>query len=174
MKRADEWIEDLRTFLKDYRCQPCLTPRLDSLPPEPFDQALVNEIVLWKVNRYAPLDEKVLCALNDLANIEPGHHRSAENGLGLLLQQPGVDLPIASTLLRFRNPLAFQIIDRRAYRAVTGDDYPLYSTSGAKRKIDLYFTYLDDLVTLARKKKVTFKDLDRILYVFDKQKNGTL
>jgi hypothetical protein len=81
---------------------------------------------------------------------------------------------MASTLLRFRNPATFQIIDRRAYRAVTGDDYPLYSKSRAKRKIDLYFTYLDALVALASKKNMAFKDLDRILYVFDKQKNGTL
>jgi hypothetical protein len=58
MNRADDWIEDLGAFLQDYRYQPSLTPRLDRLPPEPFDQALVNEIVLWKVNRYAPLEEK--------------------------------------------------------------------------------------------------------------------
>lgn len=174
MMRAQDWADDLTEFLKDYRYQPNLTAKLDALPTGPFDQELVNEIVLWKLNRYAPLEAGALTALNRIANIQPGNHRNAETELTLLLGQPGVDLPMASTLLRFRNPAAFQIIDVRAYRAVTGDDYPLYSTSGVNRKVSVYFTYLDDLVALSQEKGIVFKDLDRILYVFDKQKNGTL
>ena len=81
---------------------------------------------------------------------------------------------MASTLLRFRNPSAFQIIDRHSYRAVYGNDYPLYSTSNYEEKIELYLQYLDDLVELARTRNVEFQTLDRVLYVFDKQMNGKL
>ncbi len=174
MKRAQEWSDDLTKFLQDYRYQPNLTPKLDALTAAPFDQDIVNEIVLWKVNRYAPLEPEALEALNGLKGISYREHRTAEDALLILLRQPGIDLPMASTLMRFRNPDTFQIIDRHAYRAVNGDDYPLYSTSGAKRKADLYFDYLDQLMALATEKGVAFRHLDRILYIFDKQKNGTL
>ena len=174
MKRAQEWSDDLTKFLEDYRYQPNLTPKLDALTTTPFDQNVVNEIVLWKVNRYAPLEPEALEALNGLKEISHKKHRTAEDALRTLLRQPGIDLPMASTLMRFRNPSTFQIIDRRAYRAVNGDDYPLYSTSGAKRKADLYFDYLDKLIELATEKGIEFRHLDRILYVFDKQNNGAL
>ena len=81
---------------------------------------------------------------------------------------------MASTFLRFRNRKAFQIIDRHAYRAVWGKDYPLYSSSSDDAKIDLYFGYLDGLFGLAESKKVDFENLDRVLYVFDKEVNGKL
>ena len=174
MKRAQDWAGDFASFLKDYKYQPSLTPRLDALRTESFDQQLVNEIVLWKVNRYAPMEAEALDALNSLVGVEPGNHRQAESVLRLLLRQPGVDLPMASTLMRFRKPATFQIIDRHAYRAVTGDYYPLYSTSGEDRKVTLYFEYIDDLMRLAAERNVAFKDLDRMLYVFDRQENGSL
>lgn len=59
---------------------------------------------------------------------------------------------MASTLLRFRNPQTFQIIDRHAYQGLYGEDYPLYSTSRLDKKIDMYFNYLDDLVALSKAK----------------------
>jgi thermostable 8-oxoguanine DNA glycosylase len=91
-----------------------------------------------------------------------------------LLREPGVDLAMASTFLRFRNKRAFQIIDRHAYRAVYGKNYPLHSSSSDDAKIDLYFRYLDELFVFADSKKVSFKILDRVLYVFDKRVNGKL
>ena len=81
---------------------------------------------------------------------------------------------MASTLLRFRNPETFQIIDRHAYRAVYGDDYPLSSGSSDEAKIVLYFRYLGDLAKLARTRNLEFRTLDRLLYVFDKHTNGKL
>jgi len=174
MKRAKDWNGDLTIFLKDYDYQPDLTRKLDALAVTPFDQAVVNEIVLWKVNRYAPLQTDALDALNELAQAKPKTHRQTAAQVAQLLDQSGVDLPMASTLLRFQNPKVFQIIDRHAYRAVTGDDYPLYSASGVQRKIDVYFQYLDDLFALADTKSVPFHELDRILYIFDKQQNGKL
>lgn len=174
MKLARDWRGDLCAFLGEYRQQPLLTPRLDALTSKAFDQALVNEIVLWKVNRYAQLVPEALAGLNRLANTTHGMHRDAEVVLRLLLDQPGVDLAMASTLMRFRNPRTFQIIDRRAYRALTGARYPLTSKSGTREKVDLYFRYLDNPIALGKSKRVPFKDLDRILYIFDKLKNGSM
>ena len=163
---------DLSNFLKDYRYQPELTPRLDLLDSQPFTQAVINEIVLWKANRYAALSSEVLEALNSVVGLQPGAHRSAREVIVGLLSQHGVDLPMASTLLRFRNPKTFQIIDRHAYRAVYGTDLRL---SGSElRKAELYLKYLDALVELARAKKIEFHELDRILYEFDRTKNGQL
>jgi hypothetical protein len=174
MIRAGNWQSDLAEFLDCYRYQPDLTRRLDVLGSAPFDQTIINEIVLWKVNRYAPLAPEALSALAGANRFPAAHHRDAEEVVAILLHQPGVDLPMASTFLRFRNSQTFQIIDRHAYRAVTGDDYPLYSTSKDKDKINLYFDYLDQLIELAKLKNLQFESLDRLLYVFDKQKNGPL
>jgi len=174
VKRAVEWEGVLADFLTDYRYQRELTAHLDSLGSRPFEQDDINEIVLWKVNRYVKLGGSVLEALNAATTVPPKSHRSAEAALAALLREPGVDLPVASTLLRFRNRKAFQIIDRHAYRAVYGENYPLYSSSRDITKIDLYFRYLDALFALAEAKGVEFEILDRVLYVFDKQVNGKL
>ena len=145
-------------------------------PPKnaPFSQEIVNEIVLWKVNRYARLPEGVRNALHTLRTLKPKMHRDGEKVLGLLLECSGVDLPMASTILRFQAADVFQIIDKHAYRAVFGVAYPLYPASNPKSKISTYFDYLDALHQLALSSKTSFCDLDRILYIFDKDKNGTL
>ena len=174
MKKAIDSDLDLSEFLKNYRYQPKLTESLDALDRQPFGQNLIDKIVLWKVNRYAPLNPTSLEKLNGVTDLEPGSHRSAHEALAALLQEQGVDLPMTSTLLRFRNPGTFQIIDRHAYRAVYGDDYPLTSGSNDEAKIELYFRYLDDLIELARARNVEFRTLDRVLYMFDKEMNGKL
>lgn len=174
MKRAEEWEGALAEFLKDYQYQRELTVHLDGLESQPFAQDVINEIVLWKVNRYAQLSPSALQALHSVVDTQPKSHRNAKAALATLLREPGVDLAMASTFLRFRNRKAFQIIDRHAYRAVYGEDYPLYSSSSDDAKIDLYFRYLDGLFALADSKKIDFKILDRVLYVFDKQVNGKL
>ena len=50
----------------------------------------------------------------------------------------------------------------------------IYPGSTETKKIDLYFSYLDDLFALAKSTKVPFESLDRVLYIFDKQFNGKL
>ena len=174
MRIAREWKGRLSVFLDDYRYQPDLTRRLDSLRGAQLDQATLNEIVLWKVNRYVDLKEPALKLLNDVAEVPRGAHKQATEVLALLLGTRGVDLPMASTFLRFRNPRAFQIIDRHAYRAVYGKAYPLHGASPLEAKRTLYFAYLDDLIDLAQSKGLDFEILDRILYMFDKTHNGPL
>jgi len=81
---------------------------------------------------------------------------------------------MASTFLHFQNREVFQIIDRHGYRAVFGKRYPLYSATPNGTKASTYFKYLDALHDLAASSGAAFRDLDRILYEFDKKVNGTL
>ena len=50
--KASDFSGDLSTFLAHYNYQSELTGRLDNLENTPINQSLINEIVLWKVNRY--------------------------------------------------------------------------------------------------------------------------
>jgi len=174
MKVAKNYKGNFGGLIRDYEFNPPLTATLDAIGDKPFDQHLINEIVLWKVNRFAPIAVDLIVELNEVCSLRKEEHRKAEKLLSKLLKQSGVDLPMASTLLRFRNKHVFQIIDRHAYRALYGAKYPLYTTSNPAKKIDTYFKYIDDLISLAQAKKVDFSIIDRLLYVFDKQENKTL
>src|SRR5579864_1251413 len=122
--KAFEFEGDLSKFLNEYEYQPKLTRKLDDLKDVSIITSdLLNEIVLWKVNRYVSLDSEQLCRISALASLKPGEHRKARSILEELLDIHGVDLPMASTVLRFRNPTVFQIIDRHAHRALYGQDY---------------------------------------------------
>ncbi len=171
IKARDVDDSDLRGFLDDYKYQKNLTHRLDCVTGE-FTQGLVNEIVLWKLNRFAELTPRLLDKINSLSKLEKGQHAHARSALEDLLEERGVDLAMASTILRFRNPSVFQIIDRHAYRALYGRLLPM--TTVTAKKIDLYFRYLEDLRSLCEDKSLRFETADRVLYVFDKDRNGSL
>jgi thermostable 8-oxoguanine DNA glycosylase len=174
IQTAHAYDGDLAEYLNSYKYQPRLTPHLDALPDEPFSQETVNEIVLWKVNRYVRLSEALRHSLHSLRTLSPKDHRRAEPVLLNLLDCDGVDLPMASTFLRFQNAEVFQIIDRHAYRAVFGKRYPMYSATPSNTKVSVYFKYVDALHSISTSSGVSFRDLDRILYEFDKDHNGTL
>jgi thermostable 8-oxoguanine DNA glycosylase len=174
VQKAVDFRGDLKGFLKDFRFQPSLTEKLDRLDGVDFDQSLINEIVLWKVNRYVSLKQSLMKELDDLRTLSQGEHRKSKSVLNRLLNTHGVDLPMASTLLRFRNPDVFQIIDRHAYRAVYGIPFKLYTATSIERKMDTYFLYLDALLSLCQSRSLDFSTVDRLLYIFDKKKNGSL
>jgi hypothetical protein len=171
---ATESRGDLTFFLTEYAQQPELTGRLDMLGKDNFTQHVINEIVLWKVNRYVSLTPDILQQIDQLRKLEPGKHRKEESVLTVLLGVHGVDLAMASTILRFRNPAVFQILDQRAYRVVFGCKYPLSPKSATDRKVALYFDYVDALVDLCAAKGLAFETIDRLLYKFDQAKNGKL
>ena len=52
---------------KDFTYQNELTTKLDS-NTNLFNQDIINEIVLWKVNRYAKLDDETLLLINEIEN----------------------------------------------------------------------------------------------------------
>jgi hypothetical protein len=172
--KASEFNGDLSEFLNEYKYQPRLTTKLDDLKNvRVITPDLLNEIVLWKVNRYVSLDGDQLFRISALATLQPGEHRRAGSILQELLDVHGVDLPMASTVLRFRNPAVFQIIDRHAYRALYGQDYKQHTTKASK-KTEVYFAYLDDLRRVCDAKGLRLETADRALYVFDKKTNGPL
>jgi len=171
---AENFNGSLKDFLREYHYQPKLTDKLDDLDDLALSQGLINEIVLWKLNRYVLLDNAALQGLDGLRCLKTGQHRRGEAALRSLLGTHGVDLPMASTILRFRNPRVYQIIDRHAHRAIYDQDYPLHTKSPTQQKIAVYFDYLDRLVELCRKRDLTFGTIDRLLYVFDKRQNGKL
>src|SRR5256885_4562191 len=67
---------DLSDFLRRFRYQRELTAKLDALPNAQFSQETINEIILWKVNRYARLSDDVRKALYALRALKPLEHRS--------------------------------------------------------------------------------------------------
>ena len=172
--KADEYNDDLNQFLSDYNYQPELTEKLDCLGVSSISQEILNEIVLWKVNRYVSISNSLLESIDRVKKLKQGEHNKASLLIELLLKARGVDLAMASTILRFRNPEVFQIIDRHAYRAVTGTKLVLYTSTSADKKISVYFDYLEKLIELCKKQGLRFETVDRLLYLFDKRINGKL
>lgn len=163
---------DLLTEDFDYDYNRDLTKLLDD-HNEDYDKNIINMITLWKVNRYPYISEDIITALNKLGK-ETEYKEEHKKLLLRLLGCKGVQLPMASTFLRFRNPRLFQIIDQRVYRLITGNELslPVYSSEKNKKVIsDLYFDYLKRLKTMCDQLEIPFEKSDRILYNADKRIN---
>ena len=155
---------------KKYNFQPELTPSLDLLNSN-FDQGTINQIVLWKVNRYSQVSENTLTLLNKINKENKVLNRElTEDILFSLLATKGIQLPMASTILRFKNPSIYQIIDQRVYRFITGENLPAYF-SNCEKQVNLYLDYLDRLKEVCQIKKINFELSDRIIYELDKKHN---
>jgi thermostable 8-oxoguanine DNA glycosylase len=76
---------------------------------------------------------------------------------------------MASTILRFKNPILFQILDKRVYRIIYGEQFP--KTTKIDVLIRHYFSYLKKLQEVCKEKKIPFELSDRILYELDKKIN---
>lgn len=146
---------------------PWLTPRIDALRHRMFGLAEVHQIALWKLNRYVDPPSCALGGINMTRRLKPGEHQRARSIIELLLNARGIGLPMASTILRFRNPDVFQIIDRHAYYALYGQQLEL--PARVDQMISMYFTYLGDLHRLAKTKNIDFASMDRTLYVLRKR-----
>ncbi|MCZ2339834.1 MAG: hypothetical protein LC127_16940 [Chitinophagales bacterium] len=117
---------EIDTSLKDYKYQPKLTEKLEGLS-ENFTQETINEIVRWKVNRYSELNPETLNLLNQIRMDDKDIDVDlTKDLLRILLDTPGIRLPMASTILRFKNPNIYQIIDQRAYRFLRNEDLKNY------------------------------------------------
>jgi thermostable 8-oxoguanine DNA glycosylase len=180
LKKAIDY-DSLKQFEQEYeyKYQRHLTPILDRIGREQlFDRSIMFKIHLWKLNRYAEFNDQAIRELNKLRTLKKGQHRKGAKALELLLKINGVDIPLASTFLRFRNPEVFQIIDQRAYRATYGKRYRYWnrtkSRSVIEQKISMYFDYLDELHRLCDQRSTEFRSADRLLYIFDKKVNGKM
>ncbi len=189
MKKAEtiKTYKDIDTFdynPEEFTYQQWLTTELERKVPQQIYQDTINEIVLWKVNRYVQLKPETIDLLNaidpEATQLEDVHvHEVLEQ----LLNTDGVRLPMASSILRFRNPRLFQIIDQRAYRVVYGKELPASYTSkgygkaknygkSVNERVEFYLDYLKELQKVAIEKGWKFEDLDRILYMLDKKINN--
>ena len=161
----------------EYEYQLELTKKLDSDTTD-YSQSRLNEIVLWKVNRYAKFDDKVISELNSISsNQEQIDLGKTRRSLKMLLKTKGVRLAMASTILRFRNAKIYQIIDQRVYRIINeGKELNLSSSPSEKNienQIEVYLQYLTDLKQVCSDLNIEFEKADRILYKADKRINPT-
>ena len=168
---------DFKIISDDYefKYQEALTKKLDS-STENFSQEKLNEIVLWKVNRYAEFGESLIELINSIdkneTKIDVDKTREILKGL---LKTSGVQLAMASTILRYRNPNIYQIIDQRVFRVIYKNQtlelntYP--SEKNLNFQIELYIKYLYDLSNVCIDLKIPFDKSDRILFMADKRIN---
>jgi len=162
----------------EFEYQNDLTAKLDKTTSS-FDQEIINEIVLWKVNRYANVDNDTLKLLNE---IEPKSTEldieKTRQVLKTLIQKKGIQLPMASTILRFKNKNIYQIIDQRVYRIIyNGKKLKLkthLNDNNLNEQIDLYLQYLKDLKEVCKKIDIPFEKSDRILFMADKRINKNI
>ena len=153
-----------------YSYQPELTTKLDGLDTN-FDQAIINEIVLWKVNRYAAIDNETLNLINQIKKSDTQLNPELTGAILLRLlgkEQKGVRLAMASTILRFKNPNIYQIIDQRVYRFITKGETLKYSETNINEQITLYLDYLQRLKNVCNEHNVDFTIADRVFYSMDK------
>ena len=160
-------LNDIKNI--EYKYQEQLTQKLDELN-ENFNQEIINEIILWKVNRYAIIPNVTLNKINQIKkNKNEVSNELIREILKELLEIKGIKLAMASTILRFKNPKIFQIIDQRVYRFIYGKELP--STTKIDKLIEIYIEYLDKLKKVCNEKKVEFEQSDRIFYELDKKYN---
>lgn len=82
---------------------------------------------------------------------------------------------MASTILRYRNPNIYQIIDQRVYRVIYKNQILELNTYPSEKnlnfQIELYIKYLYDLSDICIDLKIPFDKSDRILFMADKRIN---
>lgn len=165
-------IKDRKSLSDDYQFQIALTDKLDNYKDN-FDQSLINEIVLWKVNRYAKLDPTVLKLINQIDHYSNNLDMIlTEQVLSELLNTKGIRLPMASTILRFKAPLIYQIFDQRVFRYLYATEYK--ASTIISKQIKTYIQYLKDLRKACNQYDIDFKFADRILYQADKIQNRSI
>lgn len=155
--------------ISDFKYQKDLTKSLDN-GRKVFDQNTINEIVLWKVNRFAHLDPGALDSLNKVSLETDGIDEDLTREIMLaLLKTKGIRLAMASTILRFKNPEIYQILDQRVYRYIYGKAvaYP----KSLCDQVEFYIDYLKKLRSECSKHEVPFAYSDRVLYMADKKEN---
>ena len=168
IKNTDKINE--KEVLKRYKFQKELTDKLDDLDRD-FDQNILNEIVLWKVNRYAEVPKTTLEMLNKIKKtdkvVKPEVLRDILRVL-LHKDQKGIRLAMASTILRFKNPSVYQIIDQRVYRFIMKEEMK-NNFKSVDEQIEYYETYLKELRKRCIADSIPFETSDRVYYVLDKE-----
>lgn len=138
---------------------------------------IINEIVLWKMNRRPQVTEELTDAIFSLKEIKTPLQVLTDEKTGRvvekLLQTKGMQLPMASTVLHFYYPEIFPIIDQRAYRELYAMDYPKTMTK-IPMLTELYLKYIKDCWEYQQEKcpEIAFSQIDKVLYQLDKEKGN--
>jgi len=167
------WADNPSSLLGKYKYQPNLTKKLDEIKPDKINRQIIYEMVLWKINRFPEIDDGLINEINTISGLERNQH-NCENSRSIiekLLRCRGIRLPMASTILRFANPNAFQIIDDRVCRVLSLEEkYPVKPVKITQGYLELsikcYFKYLDKLNEICCD-RLPFDQADRILYQLD-------
>lgn len=163
-------FETIKEADKAYNYQGKLTPILDQLEGD-FNQNTIDQIVLWKVNRYAEVDDSRMKVLNqiDKNSLELDVDLTREV-LESLLACTGIQLAMTSTILRFKNPHVYQILDQRVFRFIYGISLQ-EELRREKDQVKVYLDYLGKLREVCNELFIVFEDSDRVLYELDKKYN---
>jgi hypothetical protein len=139
---------------------------------------IVNEIVLWKVNRMVSINDKTLQGLYELRKIKTVSEAICSNDARAILRSlicsKGVRLAMASTFMNFFNPDIFPIFDQRAYRVIYEKDYieKAYSKNNIDEHVNIYFDYLQKCFLYHKEvleERIPFSKIDKFLYQLDKE-----
>ena len=163
--------EDIENAMYSYQTE--LTEKLDNLNSN-FDQKIINEIVLWKVNRYANIENETLELINRIKKTDTEINPEFTGKILLKLlskEQKGFRLAMASTVLRFKNPNVYQIIDQRVFRFLYGQELK-YKENDLNEQILIYINYLDKLRQVCKDYSIDFTTADRVFYSMDKIYNS--
>ena len=136
---------------------------------------IINEIVLWKMNRRPQVSGEVIDTIYELGAIktplEAAGSEATKQVVENLLRSKGMQLPMASTVLHFFFPDVYPIIDQRAYRELYGEDYPK-TTIKVETLVNIYVKYIADCYDYQQAKcpDIPYAKIDKVLYQLDKEK----
>ena len=131
---------------------------------------IINEIVLWKMNRRPQVTEELIDAIFSLKEIKTPLQVLADKKTERVVEKL---LQTASTVLHFYYPVIFPIIDQRAYRELYAMDYPKTMTK-IPMLTELYLKYIKDCWEYQQEKcpEIAFSQIDKVLYQLDKEKGN--
>lgn len=137
------------------------------------DYDILNSITLWKANRQTEISSETveyLCSVTRQVSTPEEALANPDTALLIdeLLSSKGVQLALASTILKFYAPTAFPIIDQRAYFILHRRKLP--PSAGTS----VYLDYIRDLIVLRDRFGIPFQNVDQVLYQLDKASGRTL
>jgi thermostable 8-oxoguanine DNA glycosylase len=138
-----------------------------------IDKSTLYEIALWKIGRYLYLDEQpdLINAINNISSTSQKLNVDETRiVMAKLLEVDGISLPMASTILRFRNPQIYQIIDKHMKQVITGKPF-VFSYYNKTQQIEDYLEYLDELRNFCFRHKIQFEEADQILFKIGQEYN---
>lgn len=140
---------------------------------------IINEIVLWKLNRSVSVSDDTLESLNSLTYLKSPldslQDKNVKTLISKLLLSKGIKLAVASAILHFYYPDIFPIIDQRSYRELYDEEFPVYLDKCKEEKyVNLYLKYVKDCYEYQQENcpEIPFPYVDKILYQIDKEKGN--